>query len=308
MHRKTESLLYAPLSKVRDESSFVNRMSESFVNNDIPHRDIDEEDKDDPFYMTESVKNIFKSLKEDEEHTKLPDDYMEGHSYIKTQMRQRLVDWISEISKVLGLLTETYLLSVYILDKYLSINKEVERGRFQLVGVCSVLLASKFEEYSYVIISDLVTLTGDTYTPELIKQTECEMINSMKFKIIRPTPLDFLRRFSRAANNDTQPHNCSKYLIELATLDHKLMTMKTSCLAAAAIYLGRRTSKVQPYWDQTLTYYTGYDEETVKPWARQLQTVHIFFSRLECKLTNIRDKYSSTRYDQVSLLPPVDNF
>ncbi|KAL7718777.1 Cyclin [Entamoeba marina] len=310
MHRKTESLIVPPTSKVRDESSFVNRMSESLITNEveIPHRDIDEEDKDDPFFMTEYVKDIYKILREEEEETKIPDNFMNGHLYMKTQMRQKLVDWIAEISKTLGLLTETYLLSIYILDKYLSVNKKIQRDRFQLVGVASVLLASKFEEYSYVIISDLVALTGDAYTPEMIKEMECEMINSLKFKIIRPTSLDFLRRFSRAANNDEIPHKCSRYLIELATMDHVLMEMKPSCLAAASIYLGRRICDIQPYWDQTLIYYTGYTEEEVKEWARLLRLVHTFFSSSKVRLKNIKLKYATKHNKEVSLLPPVDEF
>lgn len=37
-----------------------------------------------------------------------------------------------------------------------------------------------------------------------------------------PTPIHFLRRFSKAASSDGQTHVLSKYFIELAAIDYKL--------------------------------------------------------------------------------------
>ena len=71
------------------------------------------------------------------------------------------------------------MLTIYIIDKFLSLNKTIERSKYQLVAVAAVLIASKFEEYSYVIISDLVTLTGDAYNADEIKEMECLMLNTL---------------------------------------------------------------------------------------------------------------------------------
>lgn len=37
-----------------------------------------------------------------------------------------------------------------------------------------------------------------------------------------PTPIHFLRRFSKAAQADNATHTLSKYFIELAAVDYKL--------------------------------------------------------------------------------------
>lgn len=44
----------------------------------------------------------------------------------------------------------------------------------------------------------------------------------LKFEMSAPTPIHFLRRFSKAAQADGQTHTLSKYFIELAAIDYSL--------------------------------------------------------------------------------------
>lgn len=44
----------------------------------------------------------------------------------------------------------------------------------------------------------------------------------MRFELGAPTPIHFLRRFSKAAQADGQTHVLSKYFIELAAIDYTL--------------------------------------------------------------------------------------
>lgn len=177
-----------------------------------------------------------------------------------------------------------------------------------MVAVAAVLIASKFEEYLYVIISDLLILTGNAYTAEMIKDMECVILNTLQFQIIRPTPLDFLRRFSRAADNNDITHTCAKYLIELSTLDHVLVAKKPSLIAASAMYLARRMCLSQPYWDETMTYYSGYTEENIKEVARSLRYLHQYVCTSECKYDKVKKKYQSNHYMSVSQIPSCAEF
>lgn len=124
MSRPKDPFGFSPATKREPE-----RMSETnIVSASNCHvRDIDTFDSDDPFFMTTYVKDIFKYLKAEEEKTLIPEGFMNDQRCIKTGMRQKLVDWIMEISMMLKLLPETYLLSVYIVDKYISVNKSVQK-------------------------------------------------------------------------------------------------------------------------------------------------------------------------------------
>ena len=300
MKRGTETLLSALPSKV---ATSCMSMCDPAVPAHV--RDIDAESADNIFFMAEYARDIFEHLREREVQTKIPAGFMQDHQFINTRMRQRLVDWIADISNILQLFTETYILSIYIMDSYLARVKTIARNDFQLVGIACVLLASKFEEYSYVMIADFITLSANAFTPSQIKETECTIVNALGFRIIHPSPLDFFRRFSRAANNNDINHNCARYLVELATLDHRMMELLPSQLAAAAIYLSRRITNTVPCWDDTLAFYTGYSEEDVVAWARDLHILHQF---VQTGQFAIKTKYSDPKFHAVATLPSCGSF
>ena len=70
---------------------------------------------------------------------------MRSQEEINERMRAILIDWIIEVQHRLVLMTETLYLTVYIIDKYLSMES-VPRKELQLVGISAMLIASKYEE------------------------------------------------------------------------------------------------------------------------------------------------------------------
>lgn len=64
---------------------------------------------------------------------------------INPKMRAILVDWIVEVHHKFELMPETLYLTTYIIDRYLSLEG-VPRRQLQLVGMCAMLIACKYEE------------------------------------------------------------------------------------------------------------------------------------------------------------------
>lgn len=64
---------------------------------------------------------------------------------INPMMRSVLIDWMSEVSTEFGLKRQTLHQAIYYLDKCLETNKTLKKNTFQLVGVASLLIASKIE-------------------------------------------------------------------------------------------------------------------------------------------------------------------
>ena len=60
-------------------------------------------------------------------------------------MRSILIDWLVEVHHKFELMPETLYLTINIVDRFLSM-KVVPRRELQLVGISSMLLASKYEE------------------------------------------------------------------------------------------------------------------------------------------------------------------
>ncbi len=61
-------------------------------------------------------------------------------------MRAILIDWMTQVCSDHLFKRETLYYSVNYLDRYLSINKNVKKEFFQLIGITSVYLAAKMEE------------------------------------------------------------------------------------------------------------------------------------------------------------------
>lgn len=60
-------------------------------------------------------------------------------------MRSILADWLIEVHNKFELMPETMYLTMYIVDKYLSV-KTVPRRELQLLGIGAMLIACKYEE------------------------------------------------------------------------------------------------------------------------------------------------------------------
>lgn len=92
-------------------------------------------------------------------------DYMTTQEDINEKMRSVLVDWLIEVHLKFKLLPETLYLTINLIDRYLS-RVKVTRKRLQLVGVTSMLIASKYEEIYPPEIKDFVFVTDQAYNRE----------------------------------------------------------------------------------------------------------------------------------------------
>jgi hypothetical protein len=139
---------------------------------------------------------------------------------------------------------------------------------------------------------------------------EVTILNALGFDICHPTPIHFLRRFSKAARSDSECHTLAKYLTELTAIQHESLCFAPSLIAAAAVHLSRLMF-VQPddepfTWNATMVHYTGYTRADIHPclvriaqWARDIQLP-------AAKLNAVYRKYSK-KFFGVALLRVPSN-
>lgn len=72
-------------------------------------------------------------------------DYMDSQPEINERMRSILIDWLIQVHYKFELSLETLYLTINIIDRFLSL-KAISRKELQLVGMASMLVASKYEE------------------------------------------------------------------------------------------------------------------------------------------------------------------
>lgn len=138
--------------------------------------DIDERDKEDPLCVTDYVEDMYTHYRGKELETSVRPTYMEGQPHINERMRSILVDWLVEVHLKFKLVPETLYLTINLIDRYLE-RAEVSRPKLQLVGVTSLLLASKYEEIYPPELRDLVYICDRAYTrqdvrfPRIVRST-----------------------------------------------------------------------------------------------------------------------------------------
>jgi len=210
-----------------------------------------------------------------------------------------------EVHKEFRLLPETLLLAIAILDHYLE-KRNVSKNKIQLIGIVSTLIAAKYEEIFSPEVDDFVYISDGTYNREEVLDAEEDILATLNFSISFTSPLHFLRRFSKAAESDYHLHSLCKYIIECTLLEIKLLKYLPSEIAAGSVYLARLMSNHYPIWDQTIKYYTTYDEVQVRVIASDINNFMHRLQRSQLKATI--QKYQNVKYGSVANIPLIPVF
>ncbi|KAG0338163.1 G2/mitotic-specific cyclin [Podila horticola] len=258
--------------------------------------DLDKEDEGDPLMVAEYVVEIFENMRRQEKETMPAHDYMDTQRELAWAMRSVLVDWLAEVHHKFKLLPETLFLSVNIMDRFLS-ERGVSLVKLQLVGITSLFLASKYEEIVAPSVTNFVYMADGAFTEQEILNAERYVLQVLHFQLNYPSPLNFLRRISKADNYDIHSRTVAKYLMEIPLLDHDLLIYPPSLTAAASMCLARQMLG-QEDWHANLIHYSGYTHKEIEPCIEKMKN---FLQESTHSETFIYKKYSTKRFLKASV-------
>ena len=185
-----------------------------------------------------------------------------------------------------------------ILDK-----RDIDPDKLQLVGVTSLWIASKVEEYYPAELPKLIHLTEDSYKPSHVIQMEKIILRILHFNVYFPEPMVFLLRFARAAlrPDDSVFISTCQYLIDSFIIHAEFSSTRPSLLAAGAVlaslhlFSAAEDASTPPScWTPTLVHYSGYAEGEVVPVARaMLREVFTAATEDDYKYKGAHTKYKS---------------
>ncbi|XP_061352628.1 cyclin-A1-1-like [Gastrolobium bilobum] len=258
----------------------------------------------DPQLCASVACDIYKHLRASEAKKRPSADFMEKiQKDINPSMRAILIDWLVEVAEEYRLVPDTLYLTVNYIDRYLSGNV-MNRQRLQLLGVASMMIASKYEEICAPQVEEFCYITDNTYFKDEVLQMESTVLNFLKFEMTAPTIKCFLRRFVRAAQGvdevpSLQLECLTNYIAELSLLEYSMLCYAPSLIAASAIFLAKfiLLPSKKP-WNSTLQHYTLYQPSDLCLCVKDLH-------RLCCNSPNsnlpaIREKYSQHKYKYVA--------
>ncbi|XP_050909078.1 G2/mitotic-specific cyclin S13-7 [Lathyrus oleraceus] len=204
---------------------------------------IDATDKDNELAATEYIDDIYKFYKLSEGDCPVH-DYMVSQPYINAKMREILIDWLIEVHRKFKLMPETFYLTLNIVDRFLSM-KVVPRKELQLVGISSMLIASKYEEIWAPEVTDFVCISDNAYVREQVLVMEKTILGNLEWYLTVPTPYVFLVRYIKASTpSDKQMGNMVNFLDELSMMHYvTVSSYSPSMIGASAVYAARCTTR-----------------------------------------------------------------
>ncbi|XVE98847.1 hypothetical protein REPUB_Repub03eG0143800 [Reevesia pubescens] len=231
------------------------------------------------------------------------ENYISIQTDITPLMRGILINWLIEVHLKFDLMQETLYLMVTLLDRYLS-EVQIKKNDMQLVGLTTLLLASKYEDFWHPRVRDLISISAETYTSEQMLQMEKLVLKTLKFRLNSPTPYVFMLRFIKAAQSDTKLEHLAFYLIELCLVEYEALKFKPSLLCASAVYVARCTLQMAPSWTPLLCRYTRYDVSEIRECAEMILRFQRAASSRQLKVTY--EKYKSHDNSRVAAIKPLD--
>merc|ERR550539_2147137 len=265
---------------------------------------IDTECTEDPQMCAENAQKIITYIRNLETKQDIKPKFLAG-SIISGKMRAVLINWLAEVHLQFKLMQETLYLTVGIVDRYLAIEGHlIKKPKIQLVGVCAMLIACKYEEMYIPQVEDFVYISDEAYKAQEILSMERHILEALKYELGRPIAITFLRRNSKAGSVDDIHHWLSKYILEACLVEYDLAHELPSKMAAGALLLLLKLQSPQrqmnTLWTANLAYYSGYKAEHLLEIIKKMATVmkEIHTSKFNAAYV----KYNSSSHQKVASL------
>ncbi|MBA0693475.1 hypothetical protein Goari_003847 [Gossypium aridum] len=257
-------------------------------------------------YYASDIYGYLHQMEVDPKRRPLPDYIEKVQKDVRMSMRGVLVDWLVEVAEEHKLVSDTLYMTVSYIDRFLSLNP-LNRQRLQLLGVSSMLIASKYEEITPPNVEDFCSMTDNAYTKDEVVKMEADILKSLKFELGNPTVKTFLRRFTRVAQEDYKASSLQLeflgcYLAELSLLDYGCVKFLPSMVAASVIFLTRFIIRPKCHpWSSALQRNLVYKASDLKECVLILHDLYL--SRRGYSLHAVREKYKQHKFKYVATIP-----
>jgi len=254
-----------------------------------------------PEYCSEFAFDIFRYLKNQEKVYQLP-SYVNGGTSIQEDHRAMIVDWVSECVDVFQFKNETFYIAVRLFDAYLAAHPKTPFSHLQLIACTSLMIASKYEEYSPPNMADLVEIGQHSYTKRDILLAEIQILRSAKYKLGFPLAYSFLRRYGQVFGLGMETMTLARFYLELSQHFTEFAIVESpSKMAAAVLVLAISGKKLVYDWVERLEYYSEHKVGDIEVLANRVGNAIMRFKEVFPKCNNTIQKYSGPELYEVSL-------
>ena len=254
-----------------------------------------------PTFSQEYFDEIYENLLLDEArfNQKVNSNYMSFQKSINYKMRAILVDWIIDIHNQCNMKKKTLFQTIFIIDAFLSKNN-IDKKDFQLLGMASLLIASKETEVIFPSLNTFLALSNFAYTKEELIEMEREVIKKLKFDILAPTAEEFYEINAEYFEFTQEQKYFGEYFLDSSLIDYNLLKYKQSTIAVACGYIVMKFFKLNGVHLILKNTFSDVKQKDVKNCARDL--CFLVKNLSNSSLGATKNKYMSDKYIKVAEL------
>lgn len=241
----------------------------------------------------EYLNDIYQSLLHEENFNKVKIGYMKEQKDINGEMRAILIDWLVDVHYKFKLRQETLMLTVNLLDRFLS-KVEVTRNVLQLVGVSCLMVACKYEEIMVPHIKDFVYITDCAYSKEQILAMETTILKTFDYEVVIPSCLSFFDIIAIYYKFTKEHIAFGKYMMELYQLDYRMTKYLPSLVACSVAYLVMKFCKIGNYQEIYSVWNCNSNNAQLKDCAREI--CYLVDNIDKSNMKAVKNKYQKETY------------
>lgn len=182
---------------------------------------------------------IWEMHRKNENLLKAKSGYMQKQSTVNETMRSILIDWLVDVSVHFELQNETLHLAVSYLDRVLS-ETNLDKSKLQLLGVTCMKIADVFNEkskeyYRQENAKEYAYITAEEYTETELLMMEKNILSQMKFRLLSPTTIHFLKIYYQILNIDPITQILCNFLADIILLNYESINYMPSLLSSAIL-------------------------------------------------------------------------
>jgi cyclin B len=223
---------------------------------------------------------------------------LQDKKFINEKNRGIIFQWLVKNNNKWKLNDDTIFMAMNIMDRYISKYK-VENAEFQLVGVSSYLIASKYEDIYPPYVDELSKICNFIYTTDDIIKKEYEILSGLDFDILYNSSYKFLTFLHSIVEKDNDKLlYLAQFILEVSLENIDILEFSQSKRALAALLLAKKIMKIKKSWNDVKLYY-NYNENEIKNIQKKM--IILLNNVMKSKNKNsVFEKFESSRYKSVS--------
>ena len=158
--------------------------------------------------------------------------YIEYQKDLDNKKRAKLISFIYQMSKLYRFKSRTTFLAVQVMDRFFC-KEKIDSVYFDLLCICSLVIASKFNEIYYPAFKDIIEYFAKekNYTVKQALTMELLILKTIDYNLFPIFPMFFFDLISQKTDLNNTEYYLGCLMIELIQFDFFLYPFKNSILA-----------------------------------------------------------------------------